>query len=509
LSNETMKSEIKGNQQQLSELRQAIKENPYSYEAYYNLGSRLCDKGLFSEAADMLRKAIKLNPDLPRTYNKLGVVLQKANMFQEAAELFTWAVKLKPTYIQALNNLSTALLRTNRLDEAEECLRQALKLDPQYAKAYNNLGMVLEGKQCYDEALVCFRKAIILNPNDAVTYTNLGKLLKEFRQLDEAENCLQRALTIRADSANTKLALATLYLLREQYEEGWEAYDDWWSVYNANKQLPIPRWRGEALQGRRILLFADQGFGDCIHFIRYVPKIAGIASETSVLIQKPLRRLVTVSQFGCNFIDNTSIDAGAYDFISPLLRLPYIFNTLRETIPQQIPYLYPGAATVREWNIKLNKLDGGTRYRIGVVWAGNPAHYNDRNRSIPFDIFRSLFEISGVSWISLQKGKKVSDLSTTPAKVTDVSGELTDFAETAGVIANLDLVITVDSAVAHLAGAMGKKTWILLPFTPDWRWQLERDDSPWYPTMRLFRQHNFNTWVDVLARVKKNVMELL
>ena len=494
---------------QVTLLRQAIEQNPHSSEAYYNLGSALSDEGLWSEAADMLRQAIKLNPHKPEFYNKLGIVLENANMLSQAAELFGWALKLRPDYIEALNNISTVLIRTNRFKEAEEYLRRALAINPHYAKAYNNLGMVLENMNRRVEALGCFRQAIALEPNNSVFYTNVGKMLKEFRQLDEAEVCIQQALALRPDSVNANLALATLYLLQEQYEKGWEKYDDWRLIRDGNRHLPIPQWQGEDLAGRRILLFADQGFGDTIHFIRYALMVAKLASETNVLIQKPLRRLLFFSLTNCKICNSDRIDAREYDFISPLLSLPHRFNTSRETIPQTTPYIHPSRSIIETWSKTLDKIDGGKKYRIGVVWAGNPAHANDRNRSIPFDVFSSLFDITKVSWISLQKGKRVTDLATTFNNVIDISGALLDFAETAGVIANLDLVITVDSAVAHLAGAMGQKTWLLLPYNPDWRWQLDREDSPWYPTLRLFRQHEIDNWAEVLLKVRKSVEKLL
>jgi len=509
LLDKKIKSAVKRDLKQVTLLRQAIEQNPHSSEAYYNLGSALSDEGLWSEAADMLRQAIKLNPHKPEFYNKLGIVLENANMLSQAAELFGWALKLRPDYIEALNNISTVLIRTNRFKEAEEYLRRALAINPHYAKAYNNLGMVLENMNRRVEALGCFRQAIALEPNNSVFYTNVGKMLKEFRQLDEAEVCIQQALALRPDSVNANLALATLYLLQEQYEKGWEKYDDWRLIRDGNRHLPIPQWQGEDLAGRRILLFADQGFGDTIHFIRYALMVAKLASETNVLIQKPLRRLLVFSLTNCKICNSDRIDAREYDFISPLLSLPHRFNTSRETIPQTTPYIHPSRSIIETWSKTLDKIDGGKKYRIGVVWAGNPAHANDRNRSIPFDVFSSLFDITKVSWISLQKGKRVTDLATTFNNVIDISGALLDFAETAGVIANLDLVITVDSAVAHLAGAMGQKTWLLLPYNPDWRWQLDREDSPWYPTLRLFRQHEIDNWAEVLLKVRKSVEKLL
>jgi Flp pilus assembly protein TadD len=457
----------------------------------------------------MFRQAIKLNPTHPKFYNNLGMVLEKANLLSQAAELFGWAIKLNPDYTEALNNFGTILIRTNQFDEAVDYFRRAIELNPRYAKAYNNLGLVFENTNRRDEALRCLRRAIELEPDNAAFYNNLGKLLKDARQLDDAEVCFQQALKFRPDFVDADFALAILYLLQEQYEKGWEKYDDLRLIKEGNKYLPIPHWRGENLTNCRILLYADQGFGDTIHFSRYAQMVGNLAGETNLLVQKPLERLLEFSLTNCQIRNSDSIVAKKFDFACPLLSLPHIFHTSRDTIPQLIPYLQPNRASVEAWHKKLHKIDRGTRYRIGVVWAGNPAHNNDRNRSIPFDVFGSLFDITEVSWVSLQVGKRRDDLTRTPDKVIDISGDLVDFAETAGVIANLDLVITVDSAVAHLAGAMGRKTWLLLPTNPDWRWQLDREDSPWYPTLYLFRQREMGNWSEVLARVKESLAKLL
>lgn len=460
------------------------------------------------EAADMFRQAIKLNPNHPKFYNNLGIVLEKANLLRQAAELFDWAIKLDPDYTEALNNLGTVLIGIRHWDEAESCLRRAIELNPHYAKAYNNLGLVLENANHRDEAVGCFRRAVELEPHDAALYNNLGKMLKDSRQLDEAEICFQQALKLRPDFVDADFALAILYLLQEQYETGWGKYDDLRLIKDGKRQLPISPWRGENLTGCRILLYADQGFGDTIHFIRYAQLVGELAGETNLLVQKPLERLLGLSLSNCQIINSDSIVAREYDFACPLLSLPHIFNTSRETIPQLIPYLQPNHASAETWHKKFDNIASNTRRRIGVVWAGNSTHNNDRNRSIPFDIFANLFDMTEVNWISLQVGERANDL-TRVDNVIDISSDLVDFSETAGVIANLDLVITVDSAVAHLAGAMGQKTWLLLPFNPDWRWQLDREDSPWYPTLYLFRQREMDTWPEVLARVKESLVKFL
>lgn len=498
--------------QAVNVFRQVVAQNPDNSEAYYNLGSVLGDMGQLSEAGQMFRRAIQMNPNQPKYYNNLGVVLEKAKLLSQASELFAWAVKLDPRYTEAVNNFGTVLMDTGQIDEAEVYFRRALELNPHFAKTYNNLGMVLENKNCRGEALRCFQRATELEPDNAIFYKNLGKMLRDSHHLDEAEVCFKHALQLQPDFADADLALAILYLLQAQYDKGWEKYDDLRLVKTRSKKLPIPRWRGEPLTNRRILLYADQGFGDTIHFVRYAQMVSELAGETHLLVQKPLRRLLECSLTTCQICDSGSIMANEYDFASPLLSLPHIFHTSQDTIPRKIPYLQPPHTDVDNWRRKLKGSDKDKKYQIGIVWAGNSAHSNDRNRSIPFDVFSRLFDIAGaaeVNWVSLQVGKRAEDVIRIPDQVVNLAADLVDFAATAGVIANLDMVITVDSAVAHLAGAMGQKAWLLLPFNPDWRWQLDREDSPWYPTLRLFRQREMDTWPEVLGRVKKFLRNFL
>jgi hypothetical protein len=234
-----------------------------------------------------------------------------------------------------------------------------------------------------------------------------------------------------------------------------------------------------------------------------------LASRTSLWVQKPLERLLSAAYPDLTVYTGECLPPAHYDYVCSLLSLPVIFNTCTETIPPAVPYGTVKSTTARTWNETLSKVDNDKMYRVGVVWAGHPKHLNDAKRSIPFAVFHNLFDISRVSWISLQVGSRAEDLLGPAYKVSDFSSELVDFMDTAELIETLDLVITVDTAVAHLAGTMGKKTWVLLPFDPDWRWQLEREDSPWYPAIKLFRQRKLGDWQEVVDRVKNALQEEL
>jgi len=490
----------------------AIELKPDNAETYFNLSIIQIKLNRPDKAAKSLYRAIAINPKYTAAYFNLGVVQAEMKHLDEAVDAFSRAIELNPLYHEAYNNLGAVLRHTGRLGEAETILRRAIELRPEYPKSYNNLGLVLKDNHRLKEAETCLRHSINLNPNDPETHNNLALVLKDTGCLADAEISLQRAIELRPGFVEAEFALGFLYLLQEKYEKGWQKYVAW-RAYDESRfkrydafQSKCLNWQGEDLTGRKILLFSDQGFGDAIQFIRYAPLVANVAGQTGIWVQKPLQRLMAAAMNGFELQTDESIAVGQYDFSCPMSSLPYIFNTSKETIPQAIPYIRPADENLSAWSERLDNLDGGQRYRVGVVWAGNPNHENERNRSIDFDVFNTLFDNKQVSWVSLQVGKRAEDLCGMPFPVIDISRDLVDFAETAAVIEKLDLVITVDSAVAHLAGAMGKLTWLLLPFNPDWRWQLKREDSPWYLNMRLFRQRGGGRWPEVLLRVK-NALE--
>lgn len=471
-----------------------------------NLGVSLANKGDLQQAEAAFCQAIRLNPNYAKAYNNLGLILQKTNRFDKAEACLLRAIELAPDSPDTYNNLSLVFMDTARLDEAEACLRQAIKLNPNVPEIHNNLGLVLVDQNRLQEAETAYRRAIRLKPDYPDAHYNLGNLFKNTKRLDEAEREYRYALKLRPGFDTALFALSTLYLLKGQFEKGWENYNK--LRMKKHRQPDICRWRGEDLTGRRILLFHEQGFGDTIQFARYVQKVSELASETVLWVQKPLQRLMASSYTALTVHTGKELPAEPYDFACPLPDLPMIFNSSEKTIPKIIPYIDVSTDISQTWKNTLNNMCGNG-YRIGIVWAGNPKHHNDRNRSIPYAVFRDLFDISNVIWVSLQVGSRAEDLAKTSDKVLDLSQSLSDFAETAGAIANLDLIITVDSAVAHLAGAMGKETWVLLPFAPDWRWQLDRKDSPWYPTMRLFRQNKAGNWQEVLKKVKTALQKKL
>jgi len=436
-----------------------------------------------------------------------GLEWAQQSEWGQAALAFCQVIKLQPNFPGAYQCLGEVLIPIGDWDNAEACFCKVIELDPEIPEAYNHLGVVLKHKNCLDEAEECYRLAIGRDPDYFDAFHNLGNCLKWTQRFDEAEVCYLRALELRPDSEKSRFSLSTLYLLRGQYNKGWKLYDSRFN-WQEKFRLDIPIWQGEALAGRKVLLFYEQGYGDMIQFIRYAKQVAQAAAKTTVWIQKPLERLLATMQNEFSVcVRGRNIDPGEFDFACSVLSLPAKFSAEPETFSSDIPYIHGAKDLSAKWGKIIGDL-AGERCKVGVIWAGNPEHSDDHNRSIPMELFSKLFNKDNICWVSLQVGKKGQELPTSQC-VFDCSGELVDFAETAGVIEHLDLVISVDTAVAHLAGAMGKKTWLLLPYRPDWRWGLEGADTPWYPTMRLFRQQQLGDWQKVLDRVTMALGDLV
>ena len=427
-----------------------------------------------------------------------GLNLAHGGKIREAAIYFCQAVKEEPHNPELYQRLGELLVALEEWDHAQACFRQLLALAPEHAEAYNYMGVILKRKEYLAEAEACYREAVELKPDYAEAFHNMGNCLLRQEKYAEAEAAYLKAVELQPDLLKARFSLGIYYLLMGQREKGWKWYDarlDWKDSFH----MDIPIWQGESLAGRRILLFYEQGFGDMLHCLRYVPQIVRQALEVTVWIQEPLARLLKEMKPAYKVCtSNRQLDAAQFDFACSIFSLPAKLPSLEAAVP----YLWAAPKNREAWYKKLASVAKG-RLKVGVVWAGNPEHSNDENRSSSFAEFRRLFTIPGVLWVNLQVGeeqkrfKEISDAE----RVFDTAGELTDFAETAGVIANLDLVIAVDTAVAHLAGAMGKPTWLLVPYHPEWRWELKREDCFWYPTMRLFRQALRGDWQEVLQRV--------
>ncbi|MGD0138150.1 MAG: tetratricopeptide repeat protein [Tepidisphaeraceae bacterium] len=484
-------------------IRRAIAFRPDYAEAHYNLGNALKDKGQLDEAIAAFRQAIALNPNLPEAHINVGNAWKDKGQLDEAIAAYRQAIALRPNYAEAHNNLGNALRIKGQLDESIAAYRQAIALRPNYPEAHINLGNAWNYKGQLDEAIAAYRQAIALRPNFAEALSNLGNVLKDNGQADEAVAAFLQAIALNPNLPEPHYNLSLSLLALGDFHQGWEEHEWRWKCKefpSAARNFAQPRWDGCPLEGRSLLLHTEQGLGDAVQFIRYLPLAAQRGARIIIECQAELQRLFqTMSGNYQTVVRGQPLPA--FDLHCPLLSLPWVFGTNLASIPNDVPYLHADAEDAGRWQDRL----GGhcALLKVGLAWAGKPTHQNDRNRSMKLARLAPLGQLPGVHFFSLQKGTAAAEAKAPPAgmELVDWTEELKDFADTAALIANLDLVIAVDTAVVHLAGAMGKPVWTLLPFASDWRWLLDRADSPWYPTMRLFRQATPGDWDGVIRRV--------
>jgi len=520
---------------------QALSLRPDLFPSYSGLARILCEQGKFEQARARLQQLIALNPNYPAAHNNLGNIFQMQGQLDEAAAQYEQALALKPDYAEAHNNLGNVLEKRGRLDEAAARYRQAVALRPDFFQAHDNLGDVFRQQGLLEQAIGCYQRAIALRPDLAETHNHLGNILRKQgkldlatahfdralalrpdyaeahinlghvlrgqNQLEEATARYQQALTFRPDSVEAQMGLAACHLLLEDYERGWPAYE--WRLRMGGLPPPpdVPRWSGEPLAGRRILLLTEQGLGDTFQFIRYVRLLKEQGARVVLNAQRALGPLLASQpDFVELFILGSAPELPRCDFYLPLLSLPGAFGTTAATIPCDVPYLAADPKLTGAWRREMLGIDG---IKIGIAWQGAPGFRLDRWRSIPLAHFAPLALLPGVRLVSLQKGFGSEQVATVDFPVLDLSGRLDEvagaFMDTAALIQSLDLVVTPDSAIAHLAGALGAPVWVALPFSANWRWLRRRDDSPWYPTMRLFRQTKIDDWPDVFFRITQAV----
>ena len=487
--------------------RQAIALNPNYPEAHHNLSGALIDLGRLEDAIAVCHQALALRPNYAEAFNNLGIALKDRGQFDAAVIAYGQAIANKPDYAEAYNNLGSALRGRGQLDEAVAACRHAIALKPGMAEAYGNLGNILIQKGEMVEAIAACRQAVALRPNYAEALSNLGIALNETGEFDAAIPAGQKAVVLKPNLAEAHYNLAFALLVHGDFAQGWEEYEWRWKSKDAayiRRNFSEPRWDGGNLEGRTLLLHAEQGYGDTIHFVRYLPMVQERGGKVVIECQRELQRLLQANLPGLTVVARGET-LPFFDVHFPLLSLPYIFATDLTNIPRNIPYLDAAATDIGVWCGRLAQ--PASSLNVGIAWAGDPSHRNDRNRSIKPGSLAPLAEVRGVRFFSLQKGAAAAQADLLPPgmKTVCLGDELKDFADTAALIANLDLIIAVDTAVVHLAGAMGKPVWTLVPFAPDWRWLLDREDSPWYPTMRLFRQPAIGDWDSVIRRVAQEL----
>jgi Flp pilus assembly protein TadD len=491
--------------------RQALQMSPSQADVWCFLGVACQGQGKLDLAVASFEEALKLKSDHAEVHNNLGVALAALGRLVEAAAHYQDALRLNPSYSQAHNNLGIILAAQGRIDEAIACYRRALALWPDYASAHSNLGVALVAQGQLEAAAACYQRALEIRPDYADAINNLGVTFRMKGELESAVACYRRALEIRPDLVDAHVNLATVLLLLGDFKTGWPEYEwRWWYRQSGPRSFAQPRWQGEPLEGRTILLYAEQGLGDTIQFIRYAHLVKERGGRVLVECQKALAPLLA----SCTSIDQLVVHGAPlppFDLQLPLLSLPLVFGTTVATVPGNVPYLMAKGMLAEHWRQELDSVPG---FRVGIAWQGNPETANDRCRSVPLVSFAPLAQAHGVRLISLQKGYGSEQVreATTRFPIIDWTSRLDEsagpFMDTAALMTSLDLVVTSDTVIAHLAGALGMPVWVALPFAPDWRWPMGREDSLWYPTMRLFRLRQPGDWGEVFERIAAEVSKL-
>jgi tetratricopeptide (TPR) repeat protein len=480
----------------------ALKVRPHYAEALSNRGLTLHELKRFDEALASFDDALKTQPNHAEALFNRGLTLHELKRFEEALASFDGALKVRPNYIEALSSRGNVLRELKRYGEALASFDRALKVRPDYAAAFSNLGVTLHEMNRLELALASYDRALRLRPDYAVALTNRGITLLELKRFEEALASFDNALKARPDFAEARCSRALCRMLIGDFDRGWKENEWRWETEHLRKEdrnFEQPLWLGSnEIAGKTILLHGEQGFGDVIQFCRYVPLVAERAARVILEVPNSLHELMETLTGSAQIVSRGE-PLPQFDMHCPLLSLPLAFGTRLESIPCAKPYLRATPSALRSWSARLGPRK---RFSVGLVWSGRPDHRNDHNRSLKLSTLLPLLDCDA-SFISLQREVRLDDTAALKDR-TDLlhfGGELNSFSDTAAIISNLDLVISVDTSVAHLAGALGKSVWILLPYVPDWRWQLDREDSPWYPTARLFRQNHTRAWDDVITRV--------
>lgn len=488
-----------------SSYQNAIAFEPQYADAHYNLGLSYYLQGKLKLSIESFRRAVECNEKLPAAWNNLGVALMDLKHYPQSIICLQKALHLAPDYAEAHLNLGNVLQKLGKNAEALECIHRSLKLKPDQEKAWNTLGVVFDNMDT-PGAEDYFRMALKFQPSYPEAMSNLGRMLTFTNAFEEGFSLLRKAIELRPDYADAHWNLALALLLHGQYREGWQKHEWRWKIDNfpsPKRNFSQPQWQGEDLHGKRLLLHAEQGFGDIIQFSRFLPLVAASGAHVILELREPVRRLLTGIP-GIAEIVLYGDTLPAFDVHCPLMSLPLVFGTTLDTIPPaiQFPCLTDSSAVA--------DTASSLPLRIGLVWAGSPNHGLDRRRSIPLQSFLPLKDIPHVSFFCAFKGTSTAQISELAPQfqITDLCSAAVDFVDTAEELAKLDLVISVDTAVAHLAATMGKPVWLLIPHTPDWRWLYDREDSPWYPSVCIFRQTAPGDWNEVIGRVAQKLATL-
>ncbi len=486
----------------------AIAINPDVAAVHYNRGLALQELKKFHEASKSYAKAFTLKPDYEEAYYNCGIVLGELQEFDVALLCYDKLISLKPDCAEAHNNRGSVLKEIKQYDAALASFDRAITLKPDYELAHYNRGATLVDIRQFDTALASYDKTISLKPDFAEAYNNRGNVLKAIKQFDAALKNYNKAISLKPDYAEAHWNKSLQLLLSGEFEDGLKEYEwRWkWDKFSSPKRnFTQPQWDGDqSIAGKTVLLHSEQGLGDAIQFVRYAKMVSDLGARVILEVNKPLASLFTNLDGVSQVVTGNPLPP--FDLHCPLLSLPLAFKTNINTIPASVPYLSGNSENITRLKTRL----GDKRnLRIGLVWSGSMNHKNDQNRSLLLSTLLQHFPRK-YQYVSLQKEIRDEDIKTLQSRpdILQFNDELNDFSDTAALCMLMDVIISVDTSVAHLAGALGKHVWILLPYIPDWRWLLDRNDSPWYPTAKLYRQEKIGDWAGVLEIIKSDLMKL-
>jgi tetratricopeptide (TPR) repeat protein len=491
----------------------AVQLKPDDATLWCNMGNALLDAGRSSDALLCFEHVVKLDPCHREATYKAGHLLHGLGQFEEALIRLNSSAELQPDHAPTLHMRAITLKSLDRLDEALADSMRAIELDPTNIDVYGNIGDILQARGLHEEALSWYERSLEIRPDAAKTMTSRAVSLVDLCRFDEAMAAYRRSLILDPNQSIAVWNLSLLQMLTGDFQAGWRGREARFAVL-PELAANYPRWSAkrlgnEAVAGKTVIVCADEGLGDSIQFVRYVPMLAARGARVILIVEEPLVPILSgmkgISQCLPKLPDTV---APPFDFLEPIGSLPLVFGTTLDSIPSERTYLpCPEMNRVQAWEDRLGPRE---KLMVGLVWSGNPKHRGDRNRSMPLRTLTRILDVDA-TFVSLQKSPRPEDVLTLreSTDIIDLTSDLTDFAETAALVACLDLVITVDTSVAHLSAALGCPTWILLPHVPDYRWLLDREDSPWYPTVRLFRQTETREYETVLDRVRAELVTLI
>ena len=483
---------------------------PGAYVVWNMLGASRAKVGMLEKALHALNNSILLKPDYADAYYNLGYTLYYLEKLDEAIEAYKKSISLKPDYAEAYSNLGVALKNQDKLDEAIEAIKKSISLKPNDAEAYSNLGVALKNQGKFNESIEAHKKSILLRPSRAEAYNNLGNALKEYGRLEDALENYNKSISLKPDYAEAHCNMSYIYNLYGDLKKGLELYE--WRQKQQKPPVRAPKknliWDGvKPLSGKNFLVYEEQGLGDIIQFCRYLPLLKQRGAKVIFKVKKKMHSILDTMDSDIvlvdSFLDNVHID-----FESPIMSLPFLFNTNLDTIPAKIPYLFSNDDNVMSWA----KCFTRSTFKVGICWQGSKNKI-DFGRSFPLSLFKGISKVPNIELISLHKGEGENQIKDINFELTTLGDDFdageNAFEDTAAIMMNCDLIITSDTATAHLAGALGCPTWVALKKVPDWRWMLEQNQSPWYPNMKLYRQKELGDWDHVFEIIKRDLESLI